>query len=112
LSDVADDAPLRLDVAAALAFPDGSMTAAGLRREAAKGHLALERIAGKYYTTLRDIKEMRELCRVPASEGGRHDRSASVRHASEQQMKAAQAAAFARVRELRKEICSTAKPSK
>jgi hypothetical protein len=27
------DTPLRLGIAAALAFPDGSMTAAGLRRE-------------------------------------------------------------------------------
>jgi hypothetical protein len=32
---VTPDAPLRLGVAAAIAFPDGSMTAAGLRREAA-----------------------------------------------------------------------------
>jgi hypothetical protein len=33
LHDVAPDAPLRLSVAAALAFPDGSMSAAALRRE-------------------------------------------------------------------------------
>jgi hypothetical protein len=58
------DAPLRLDVAAALAFPDGSMTASGLRRESARGRLVIERIAGKDYTTLRDIGRMRELCRV------------------------------------------------
>ena len=31
---VSPDTPLRLGIAAALAFPDGSMTAAGLRREA------------------------------------------------------------------------------
>ncbi len=30
---VTPDTPLRLGVAAAIAFPDGSMTAAGLRRE-------------------------------------------------------------------------------
>jgi hypothetical protein len=30
--DVGPDTPLRLSVAAALAFPDGSMTASGLRR--------------------------------------------------------------------------------
>jgi hypothetical protein len=42
------------------------MTAGGLRREAAKGNLAIERIAGKYYTTLHDIDRMRELCRVEA----------------------------------------------
>jgi hypothetical protein len=34
---IADDAPLRLDLAAALAYPDGSMTASGLRREAKPG---------------------------------------------------------------------------
>ena len=33
---IAPDTPLRLGIAAALAFPDGSMTASGLRREAAK----------------------------------------------------------------------------
>jgi hypothetical protein len=57
------DAPLRLAVAASLAFPDGSMTASGLRREAARGRLVIERIAGKDYTTLADIKRMREKCR-------------------------------------------------
>ena len=40
-------APLRLAVAAELAFPFGGMTAAGLRKEAARGNLAIERIAGK-----------------------------------------------------------------
>jgi len=56
--------PLRLDVAAAVAFPDGSMGASGLRLEAARGRLAVERIAGKDYTTLKAIEEMRERCRV------------------------------------------------
>ena len=60
---IAPDTPLRLGIAAALAFPDGSMTASGLRREAAKGRLAIERVAGKDYTTLAAIAEMRELCR-------------------------------------------------
>ena len=59
-----DQAPLRLAIAASLAFPDGSMTASGLRREAARGNLVVERIAGKDYTTLANIKQMRELCRV------------------------------------------------
>ena len=65
---VTDTQPLRLDVAAALAFPDGSMGASGLRREAEKGRLAIERIAGKDYTTLRAIEEMRRICRVPPKE--------------------------------------------
>src|SRR4051794_29663892 len=70
LRDVARDAPLRLSIAAKLAFPDGSMTASGLRREAARGRLRIERIAGKDYTTLDSIDRMRELCRVQARELG------------------------------------------
>jgi hypothetical protein len=63
---IADDTPLRLDVAAALAYPDGSMTASGLRKEAGRGRLVIERTAGKDYTTLRYIEQMRKLCRVEA----------------------------------------------
>jgi hypothetical protein len=63
---VGRDTPLRLGVAASLAFPDGSMTASGLRREALRGRLMIERIAGKDYTTLANIERMRELCRVKA----------------------------------------------
>jgi hypothetical protein len=61
--------PLRLSVAAALAFPDGSMTTSGLRKELARGRLIVERIAGKDYTTLANINLMRELCRVEAAQG-------------------------------------------
>jgi hypothetical protein len=57
-------------VAAALAFPDGSLTASSLRREAARGRLVVERIAGKDYTTLANIERMRELCRVEAKVPG------------------------------------------
>ena len=64
--EVTPDTPLRLGIAAALAFPDGSMTTAGLRREAARGRLIIERIAGKDFTTLANIERMRELCRVGA----------------------------------------------
>jgi hypothetical protein len=67
---VTPDTPLRLGVAAAIAFPDGSMTAAGLRRESARGRLIIERIAGKDYTTLANIERMRELCRVEAKVHG------------------------------------------
>ena len=61
---IGPETPLRLSVAAALAFPDKSMTVSGLRREAARGRLVVERIAGKDYTTLANIERMRELCRV------------------------------------------------
>jgi hypothetical protein len=64
------DAPLRLAVAAKLAFPDGSMTASGLRREAARGRLRIERIANKDFVTLAEIKRMRELCLVPTKDQG------------------------------------------
>src|SRR5262249_25604839 len=56
--------PLRLAIAAKLAFPDGSMKLSGLRREIARGRLAYELIAGKHYTTLADIEDMRRLCRI------------------------------------------------
>jgi hypothetical protein len=45
-TDIGSDTPLRLSVAAD-AYPDGSMTASGLRREADKGRLVIERTAGK-----------------------------------------------------------------
>jgi hypothetical protein len=62
---VDNDAPLRLTRAAEIAFPDGSMTASGLRKEAAKGRLVIERIANKDYTTLAAIADMRAACRNP-----------------------------------------------
>src|SRR5438552_16476098 len=65
---VTPDTPRRLGIAAAIAFPDGSMTASGLRREADRGHLVIERIAGKDYVTLRSIEVMRELCRLHPKE--------------------------------------------
>jgi hypothetical protein len=68
--------PVRLKTAAELAFPDGSMTVSGLRKEAKRGRLVIERIAGKDYTTLRNIELMRKLCRVdqkdPISGGERN----------------------------------------
>lgn len=59
--------PLRLEVAAALGFPDGSMTTGALRRLAAAQKLAHEKIAGKYFVTLAAIEDMRAACRVPAN---------------------------------------------
>ena len=45
------------------------MTASGLRREAHRGRLTIEMIAGKQYVTLVAIEEMRSKCRV---ENSRH----------------------------------------
>jgi hypothetical protein len=58
--------PLRLKVAAALAFPDQSMSEKALRELGRAGKLTVEKIRGKDYTTLADIEEMRKLCRVQA----------------------------------------------
>jgi hypothetical protein len=66
--DWTDDTPRRLAVIAKLAFPDGGMTASGLRREAERGRLAVERIAGKDFTSFQAIAEMRKLCRVERKE--------------------------------------------
>ncbi|WP_376705542.1 excisionase [Mesorhizobium sp. ISC25] len=55
--------PLRVEIAARIAFPDGSMRAAGLRKERDAGRLETELIAGKEYVTLLAITRMRELCR-------------------------------------------------
>jgi hypothetical protein len=63
LSKVTPFTPLRLDLAAELSFPDGSMSGHGLRLEAGRGRLAVERIAGKDYTTLAAVEEMRSRCR-------------------------------------------------
>jgi hypothetical protein len=84
--EVREDAPLRLEIAAQIAFPDGTMTASGLRKERNRGRLVTELIAGKEFTTLADIQRMRELCRseakAPAS-GQRSDaRTRTARTAS------------------------------
>jgi hypothetical protein len=59
-----DDTPLRLHDAAKIAFPDGSVSVSSLRREAKRGRLVIERVAGKDFTTLSHIERMRRLCRV------------------------------------------------
>jgi len=68
--EISPDTPLRLALAAELGFPDGSMTEAGLRKEARRGKLAIERVAGKDFTTLAAIAEMRRLCRTQAKVPG------------------------------------------
>ncbi|WP_258571300.1 excisionase [Flavimaribacter sediminis] len=56
--------PIRMDIAAKIAFPDGTMGVAGLRKERDRGRLVTEMIAGKEYVTLAEIQRMRERCRV------------------------------------------------
>ncbi|GBD48077.1 hypothetical protein [Methylopila sp. Yamaguchi] len=80
LETYADDALLKLSVAATVAYPDGSMKAGGLRRLAARELLEIDFVNGRYYTTLRAIKEMRERCRVPAKSPEPTSGSARVSH--------------------------------
>ena len=63
---ISPTSPLRLKEAARLAFPDGSMSVSALRRCGVSGLLTVEKIAGKDYTTLADIEEMKKRCRVQA----------------------------------------------
>jgi hypothetical protein len=71
LSAIGPDTPLRLNIAAKLFYPDGSMKASGLRREISRGRLKCERTAGKQYVTQSYIEQMRAKCRddqkAPAS---------------------------------------------
>jgi hypothetical protein len=67
-----DDMPMRLKDVLRLEFPNGGMTVSGLRREAAKGRLIIERIANKDFTTRNAIKKMRELCKVQATHKEAH----------------------------------------
>lgn len=61
---IGPDTPMRLEDAVKLAFPLGGMTVAGLRKEIDRGNLVVEKIANKHFTTLDNIKRMREKCRA------------------------------------------------
>jgi hypothetical protein len=65
---ITPDTPLRLRDAVAIAFPYGGMTVSGLRREASRDRLQIEKIAGKQFVTLQAINEMRAKCRVEPKE--------------------------------------------
>lgn len=64
------DTPIRLADIIPLAFKHGGMTPSGLRREAARGNLTIMRMAGKDFTTLAYIEEMKRKCRVNANQQG------------------------------------------
>src|SRR5215470_10056435 len=70
LDSIKPDTPLRLYAAAALAFPDGSITETSLRKACTQGELEYELLRGKYHTTLAAIKDWRARCRVqPKGQG-------------------------------------------
>jgi hypothetical protein len=77
-----EDAPVRLEDIIPIAFPAGGMKLSGLRKEVARGNLAVERIAGKHFTTLADIKRMRELCRNRAKDPASSNENEKVRQAA------------------------------
>ncbi|CCD88702.1 Conserved hypothetical protein; putative excisionnase [Bradyrhizobium sp. ORS 285] len=68
--EIAPDTPLRLADAVKIVFPMGGMTVSGLRREIRRKRLTVEVMAGKQFTTLAAIEEMRRLCRVHAKDLG------------------------------------------
>jgi hypothetical protein len=102
---VRDETLLRLAVAAALEFPDGSMTASGLRAEARQGHLRIWKIAGKHYTTKQALQEMRNLCvqsNRPDSNCAEHVKAAAIGGSlNTKSAKSAQAAAKASAQRLK-----------
>ena len=53
---IGPDMPLRLEIAARLGFPDGSMSASALRRLVVAEKITHEFISGKYYVTLAAIR--------------------------------------------------------
>ena len=82
-------APLRLDIAADLAFPNGGIGASGLRKERDKGRLATFMVAGKEYTTLEEIGLMRERCRYVPKDSARPLLSESERATGSRQKRLA-----------------------
>jgi hypothetical protein len=115
LSAIGPDTPLRLHVAAKIAYPDGSMTDSGLRNEIRKGRLECERTAGKQYVTLAGIERMREKCRdVPKAPAFTAVNAAVERpsgSSSTEQLRSAQAAALAIADELKKHSPTTSPAS-
>lgn len=87
---VQPNTPLRLHDAVKLAFPAGGMTVSGLRREIARGRLSYEMIAGKQFTTLANIAEMRRLCQTSAKDpdSGNGLQSQDVKHYGSSRMEA------------------------
>lgn len=61
---VGADTKVRLDIAAKIAFPDGSIGLSSLRREARKGRLKIWRVANKDMTSLAEIERMLDRCLV------------------------------------------------
>jgi hypothetical protein len=59
--EITDTTPLTLAVAAELAFPGCGITVWTLRHERDKGRLAVFRVGGRDYTTLKAIEDLKAL---------------------------------------------------
>lgn len=55
---MADEPFITLAEAARIVFPGGDVDAEGLKRLARKGRLRVYRVGKKYFTTVRDVREM------------------------------------------------------
>jgi hypothetical protein len=62
-AEIGPNTPLLLKDAVSIAFPAGGMTVSGLRKERDRGRLCVEKIAGREFTTLGNIEQMRKQCR-------------------------------------------------
>jgi hypothetical protein len=67
LASIQEDTPVRLELAAALAYPDGSVSGRALKRQGLKGLLEIEQVAGKDFTTIANVKRMREASKTRPS---------------------------------------------
>jgi hypothetical protein len=106
-----DDAPMTLAEACETLFR-GAITPATLRAEAARGNLVLERIGRRDFVTAAAIQEMRVKCReqrkAPACGSTREPASGM---SETDRANAAQAAALASARALRKPLQPTSQKS-
>jgi hypothetical protein len=61
--------PMPLEMAARVAFPDGSMTVSGLRNEIRKGNLEASKVAGRIWTTVNNIERLMQRCSITEAAG-------------------------------------------
>jgi hypothetical protein len=81
--NIEPDKPLPLEMAARVAFPDGSMTASGLRNEIKKGNLQASKVAGRIWTTLSNIKRMMERCQITEADDAARVRNSTSANPSD-----------------------------
>jgi hypothetical protein len=67
LATIGPHAPIRLETAAKIAFPDGSVNVRMLRKQVSEGRLAVWHIGGRHFTSLNEIEKMINKCRVTPS---------------------------------------------